>query len=55
MISQKEKFLKIKTYEEFDKRREEFDDLPFDDETMNHFDELMGKAYAPDDYHHDLF
>ena len=55
MNRQKEEFLKITTYEEFDKRREEFDNLPFDDETMSHLDKLFGKGFAPTDYHHDLF
>lgn len=37
MSSKKEEFLKIKTFEEFDKRRNEFDDMEWDEELSEHF------------------
>lgn len=55
MIDQKKELLKIETYEEFDRRRDEFDNLPFDEETMKHLTKLFGEAFAPSDYHQDLF
>ena len=44
-MSLKEKFLEIHTYEEFDKRREEFRNLDIKDkEVLNHLDELFPKS-----------
>lgn len=41
-MTKKEKFLSIKTYEEYDKRRKEFSGLDLsDDEIRNHFDEIF--------------
>ena len=37
MSTKKEEFLKIKTYEEFDKRRKEFRDMEWDEELSEHF------------------
>ncbi len=39
-MSLKEEFLKISTYEEYDKRREEFRNLVRDKEVLNHLNEL---------------
>lgn len=40
-MSLKEEFLKIKTYEEYDKRRDEFEDLDIrDKEILNHLDDI---------------
>ena len=41
-MTSKEKFLSIKTYEEYDERRKEFTDLDCNDpEVINHFDEIF--------------
>jgi len=38
----KEKFLKIKTHDEFDSRKDEFKDLDFHDEdVVSHYDEIF--------------
>lgn len=37
MSDKKSELLKIKSYEEFDKRREEFRDMEWDEELNNHF------------------
>lgn len=37
MSARKEDFLKIQTYEEFDKRREEFRGMEWDEELSAHF------------------
>lgn len=42
----KEKIMAIKSYEEFDKRREEFKDLKPDKEILAHLSEIFPKAYA---------
>ena len=43
-MTKKEKFLLIKTYEEYDSRHEEFSDLDCtDSEVMKHFDEIFPK------------
>ena len=42
-MTDKEKFLSIKTYEEFDRRREEFRGLPMDKEILEHTSKLFGK------------
>lgn len=39
----KEKFLAIQTYEEFDRRREEFRDVPLDKEIVKHMDKIFPK------------
>lgn len=41
MSSKKEEFLKLKTFEEFDKRRNEFDDMKWDAELSEHFHTLL--------------
>lgn len=44
-MTQKEKFLKIETYEEFDRRREEFKGLGLADlEVRKHLSKIFGKA-----------
>ena len=50
----KDEFLKIETYEEFDRRREEFRDLKYDKEIGEHLDKIFPKAYAPKDKHVDV-
>ena len=46
----KEKFLKIETYEEFDKRREEFRGIDmFDKEIRIHANKIFGKHPSPDE------
>ena len=43
-MSNKEDFLKVKTYEEYDRRRDEFRNLDIrDPEILNHLDELYPK------------
>ena len=51
----KDEFMKIKTYEEFDRRREEFRGLVIDEDTLEHFGEISPKGYAPKGLHVDLF
>lgn len=41
-MTQKEKFLQLTSYEEFDKRREEFRGMPLDDEIGKHMDIIFG-------------
>lgn len=43
----KEKFLKLKNYEEFDARREEFRGLKPDKEILGHAAKIFPKAWAP--------
>lgn len=50
----KQQFLEIKSYEEFDRRREEFRDLKFDEEIRKHLGRIFPKAYAPRDKHTDV-
>ena len=54
--SQVEKFLKIKTWEEFDRRRDEFKGLKPSKETTPHFVELLSNRefFAPEDKHTDV-
>lgn len=43
-MSNKEEFLKVKIYEEYDRRRDEFRNLDVrDPEILNHFNELFPK------------
>ena len=55
MDKQKDEFLKIETYEEFDRRREEFRGLVIDKDTLEHLGEISPTAYAPEELHVDLF
>lgn len=41
-MTQKEKFLQLTCYEEFDERREEFRGMPLDDEIGKHMDIIFG-------------
>ena len=54
--NQVENFLKIKTWEEFDKRRDEFKGLKPNKETTPHFVELLSNRefFAPEDKHTDV-
>ena len=54
--SQVEKFLKIQTWEEFDRRRDEFKGLKPRKETTPHFVELLSdrEFFAPEDKHTDV-
>ena len=54
--SQVEKFLKIRTWEEFDRRRDEFKGLKPSKETTPHFVELLSNRefFAPEDKHTDV-
>lgn len=46
-MTAKEKFLEIDTYEEFDRRREEFRDLRMSDkEVREHIAKIFPKCYA---------
>lgn len=46
-MTQKEKFLQLTCYEEFDKRREEFRGMPLDDEIGKHMDVVFGRPKNP--------
>lgn len=41
MSSPREEFLKLKTFEEYEKRRNEFDDMEWDAELHEHFNTLF--------------
>lgn len=43
-MTKKEKFLKLSTYEEFDRRREEFRGLKFDKDTIEHMGKIFPEA-----------
>lgn len=45
-MSLKEELLKITTYEEFDRRREEFCGLKMDEDVKSHLFEIFPKCYA---------
>lgn len=53
-MNQKDELLKIETYEEFDRRREEFRNLKIDNEIRAHLSKIYPKAYAPKDKHTDV-
>ena len=53
-MSLKDQFLKIETYEEFDRRREEFRELKYVKEIGEHLDKIFPEAYAPKDKHVDV-
>lgn len=55
MINLKQKFIEIESYEEFDRRREEFRELKFDEDIRKHLGKIFPKAYAPTDKHTDVF
>jgi len=45
-VTVKEKFLATKTYEEFDKNRESFKGLEFDQDVLDHMDKIFPKCYG---------
>ena len=45
----KEDFLKIKSYDEFDRQREKFKDLKNDEEVLDHLDKIFGECYVGGD------
>lgn len=45
-MSQKEELLKIATYEEFDRRREEFCGLKMDGDVRDHLSKIFPKSHA---------
>ena len=53
-MSLKDEFLKIETYEKFDRRREEFRELKYDKEIGEHLDKIFPEAFAPKDKHVDV-
>lgn len=53
-MSLKEDFMKIKSYEEFDKQREKFKDLQYDKEILNHMNEIFGECYVGGDIRNGL-
>lgn len=42
-MTEKEKFLSLKSYEEFDRRRQEFATLKFDKEIVDHMSKIFPK------------
>lgn len=42
-MTEKEKFLSLKSYEEFDRRRQEFPTLKFDKEIVDHMSKIFPK------------
>jgi hypothetical protein len=53
-MTQKELFLSLKSYEDFDKNRGAFKEMPFDDEIREHCAKIFPKAYAPKDMHREV-
>jgi hypothetical protein len=51
----KEKFLEIKSYEEFDRRRSEFKGLKVDVDIKRHLAKIFPKAYAPEGVHREVY
>lgn len=51
-MTEKEKFLKLKSYEEFDKRRDEFQTLRFDRDIVGHMAKIFPK---PPDIREELY
>lgn len=51
----KEKFLQLKSYEEFDARREEFKGMKIDDDIRKHMGKIFPEAFAPSERHTDVF
>lgn len=45
-MSLKEELLKIETQAEYDFRKEEFNDLPKDEEVLAHLESIRGKGYV---------
>ena len=45
-MTQKEKFLGLKSYVEFDERREEFKGLKFDKDIIEHMSKIFPKPYG---------
>lgn len=45
-MSQKEELMKITTYEEFDRRREEFRGLKMDDDVKKHLSNIFPRCYG---------
>lgn len=43
-MTKREEFFNIKTYEEFDRRREEFRGMPMDQEILRHASKLFGRS-----------
>ena len=50
----KTEFLKLKNYEEFDERREEFKGLKVDADIKAHMNKIFPKTFAPPDKHTDV-
>ena len=46
-MTKREEFFNIKTYEEFDRRREEFRGMPMDQEILRHASKLFGRSPNP--------
>lgn len=48
-MTEKEKLLQLKSYEEFDRRREEFNELMPDEEIIEHLTKITQKSQNPDE------
>ena len=48
-MTEKEKLLQLKSYEEFDQRREEFKELMPDEEIIEHLTKITPKSPNPDE------
>lgn len=53
-MAQKELFLSLKSYDDFDKNRSAFKSMLMDDEIRAHAEKIFPKAYAPKDMHHEI-
>lgn len=49
MDSLKEEFMKLKTYDEFEKNRNKFKGMKFDSATIKHLSDICGKLYVGGD------
>ena len=48
-MTEKEKFLKLESYEEFDQKRDEFKTLKFDKDIISHMSKLFGRSSNPNE------
>lgn len=53
-MTQKELFLSLKSYEDFEKVRGSFRGMSIDDEIRAHAAKIFPKAYAPADMHREV-
>ena len=53
-MNSKELFLSLRSYEDFDRHRGKFRNMPIDDEIREHGRKIFPEAYAPKDMHREV-